>query len=159
MSNMYIKYTSALNNYLLFKHTGLCASLPPAVNRCRELQTAARHTTLNDKELLQGSPAFSLEKHIRHFKYSNLGCLSDMLICDTGIRVKFIWGWHSIAQEHLTWIKGRCTVKLPSGSNVWSNHKNMKKQSYESSSWSRKHDTRKIMRPTEMFFSHPLLSS
>lgn len=47
--------------------------LPPAVNRRGQLQAASRLSTLNDKELVQGSPAFLLETHIRHFKYSSLG--------------------------------------------------------------------------------------
>lgn len=47
--------------------------MPPAVNRRGQLQAASRLSTLNDKELVQGSPAFLLETHIRHFKYSSLG--------------------------------------------------------------------------------------
>lgn len=78
--------------------------MPPAVNRHRQLQAASRLSTLNDKELLQGSPADSLETQIRHFKYSSLGCPSRPLIpiSDRVISVKFKQWWHSTGESHPT---------------------------------------------------------
>lgn len=75
--------------------------MPPAVNRRGELQTASRRTTQNDKELLQGTPGFSPEKQIRHFRCSNLGRLSATLgpVCDAVIRLISIRSWHSATQQ------------------------------------------------------------
>lgn len=98
--------------------------MPPAVNRRGQLQAASRLSTLNDKELLQRSPAFSPETQIRHFNYSSHGCLSMLLmpISDWVISVKFKQRWHLTEESHSTWKNNqrqeRCHTSILTISNL-----------------------------------------
>lgn len=80
----------------------------PTVNSRGQLQAASRRSDVNDKEQLQGSPAFLLQKQIRHFKYWSLGCPSRSLmpISDRVISVKLNQRWHSSGEQHPTWEGG-----------------------------------------------------
>ena len=97
--------------------------MPPAINRRGQLQAASALGTLNDKELLPGSPASSLETQIRHFRSSGLGCRSRPLIPISGgvISVKFKWHWHSNGESQTTWEnnqrEARCHTSQPTRSN------------------------------------------